>query len=217
VTHVATLLARAGRLLLALLMATVAPLVHAWEEQTGGDMPWLGRGGRAHLYTGESWPTSSHKERWGRSSWGGEEPYITVSKAMGFLNSVGVLAKAPSGQGGGSVVTESGAVVQPVALPYTFTVVMIEPTVIIMNFDLVALTRANDNAKGQVLGTPMFKGWIHYGTHVPATGTLLWFSHDVRQAPVPVSGQASGSSEIMVQGIKLLLKRSGDEWIVTRP
>jgi len=213
---------RVVRVLPALAMMLVATLVHAWKERTDGDMPWLGSGGRARYYTQETsgWglPTGYRIEtRWGSSTWTGEDPYVTAGRAMGFLGSVGVLAQAPPGQGAGSVATESGQVVQPRALPYGFTVVMIEPTVVIMNFDLVALTRGNESPQGQVLGSPLLDGWIRYGTRLPATGTLLWFSPEAKQAPIPVSGQASGNGEIVVKGIRLALQKRGDEWLVTRP
>ena len=210
------------RLLMTLMFMGISSLAHAWKENTDGDMPWLGGGGRAHYYSEErSAPFTGtgyrRVNRWGRSTWSGEDPYATAGRVMGFLDSIGALAAAPAGQGAGSVATESGQVVQPRAFPYRFTIVMLEPTVVVMNFDLVALTRGNEEAKGQVLGSPMLNGWMRYGTRVPATGTLLWFSPEGKQAPVAVAGQASGRGEIVVKGTKLVLEKQGDTWVVTRP
>jgi len=193
----------------------------AWQE-VPGDMPWLGSGGRAHLYAEDKGcfgctTGSRHVERWGRSSLSGPSPYETVGEAMSFFNAIGGLADAPRAGGAGSTATESGEVVETRALPYGFTIVMIEPTVMVMNFDLTALVRGNESPQGQVAGgSPRVNGWIHYGTRVSATGTLLWFSPAVRQAPMPVAGQATDNGEIVVNRIRLALVRQGDAWVVTR-
>jgi hypothetical protein len=206
---------------LALVVVAVSSLAHAWKENTDGDLPWLGSGGRAHFYRQESSSPFSGtgyktEQRWGRSSWSGEDPYITVNKAMGFLDAVGALAHAPPAGGAGSAYVGGNEVIQTRALPYRFTVVMIEPTVVVMNFDLVALTRGDEPAQGQIVGSARVNGWIRYGTRVPATGTLLWFSPEAKQAPTPVAGQATGQGEISVKGVKLKLERRGEEWVVTR-
>jgi len=93
-------------------------------------------------------------------------------------------------------------------------VVMIEPTVIVMNFDLGALIHEGEVKHGQVVGTPYIDGYLTYGTHVPATGTLLWFSPAAKVAPTPVKDQASGHGTIEVSGVRLALERHGDEWVV---
>jgi hypothetical protein len=203
-----------------LLLLAASPAL-AWKE-VPGDMPWLGSGGRAHLYAEDKGcfgctTGSRHVERWGRRSLSGPSPYETVGEAMSFFNVIGGLADAPRAGGAGSTATESGEVVETRALPYGFTIVMIEPTVGVMNFDLTALVRGDESPQGQVAGgSPRVNGWIHYGTRVPATGTLLWFSPAVRQAPMPVTGQAAGNGEIVVNGIRLALVRQGDAWVVTR-
>ena len=184
---------RTGRLVRTLLFATgVAAALSArpaggWEDRsTGADMPWLGSGGRAHLYFQRSscfgCPTGyKDEERWGRSAWSGEHPYVTVGKAMSFLFSEGGMANAAKSIGASAIsdgsdisrrparTCEQGTgaelaigvahaklrqwrafdaqsgndhrpdpvpgrvrleVIEPRALPYHMTVVMIEPTVI---------------------------------------------------------------------------------------
>jgi hypothetical protein len=200
--------------------ATTSLSACGWEEHgAGSDMPWLGSGGRAHIYSKDAacfgCPTGSkHEERWGSSSWSGEDPYVTVGKAMNFLFTDGGMAKAARRLGSGSVADDSG-VIEPRALPYHMTVVMIEPTVIVMNFDLGALVREGEIREGPVVGTPYIDGYLTYGTHVPATGSLLWFSPDAKVAPTPVAGQASGRAEITVSGHRIALERKGLEWLVT--
>jgi hypothetical protein len=199
----------------------LAPGAGAWDDRSSPDMPWLGGGGRAHLYQQRSscfgCPTGYRdEERWGRSAWSGESPYTTVSKAMKFLAGTSVLAGAAKSKGAGDVGGEGGGIISPRALPYHFTVVMIEPTVMVLNFDLGALIHEGEPQRGQVIGTPYLDGFVSYGTRVPATGTLIWYSPDANQPPTPVSGQASGKGEIAVKGVVLVLDRRGDEWIVTR-
>jgi hypothetical protein len=192
-----------------------------WEDHSaGGDMPWMGNGGRARIYSKDAscfgCPTGyKHEERWGSSSWSGEDPYVTVGKAMNFLFTDGGMAKAAKRFGAGSVADDSG-VIEPRALPYHMTVVMIKPTVIVMNFDLGALVRDGETREGQVIGTPYTDGYLNYGTRVPATGSLLWFSPDAKVAPTPVAGQASGHAEIAVSGHRIALDRKDFEWVATR-
>jgi hypothetical protein len=149
-----------------------------------------------------------------RKRWSGEDPYVTVGKAMNFLFTDGGMAKTARRLGSGSVADGSG-VIEPRALPYHMTVVMIEPTIIVMNFDLGALVHEGEVREGPVVGTPYIDGYLTYGTHVPATGSLLWFSPDAKVAPTAVPGQASGHAEIAVSGHGIALERKGAEWIAT--
>ena len=205
----------------AVVLAVGSPAVsRAWDERSGSDMPWLGRGGRAHLYHQRSscfgCPTGYRdEERWSRSAWSGESPYVTVSKAMKFLAGTSVLAGASASKGAGDVGGDGG-IITPRARPYHFTVVMIEPTVIVMNFDLGALLHEGEPQRGQVISSPYIDGYVSYGTRIPATGSLLWYSPDAKQPPTPLSKQSAGKGEISVNGIALVLERRGDEWTVTR-
>jgi hypothetical protein len=204
-----------------LLLSLVA---HAWDDKSAGaDLPWLGGGGRAHLYHQRSscfgCPTGYRDEqRWGRSAWSGEDPYVTVSRAMSFLARTDILAKAPRSRGAGDVggAGGEGGIISPRALPYHFTVVMIEPTVVVMNFDLGALIHEGEPNEGQIVGSAYIDGNVSYGTRVPATGTLLWFSPDAKQAPAPVPKQSTGHGEIAIGKVLLGLDRAGDTWVVSR-
>ena len=214
--------AHARRIVVALGLAIAFGALPAcgWDEHgAGSDTPWLGGGGRAHLYSKDAacfgCPTGSrHEELWGRSSFSGEDPYVTVGRAMQFLFTDGGMAKAARSIGAGSVGDDSG-IVEPKALPYHMTVVMLEPTVIVMNFDLGALIHEGEVKEGPVIGTPYIDGYLTYGTRVPATGTLLWFSPTAGIAPTPVAKQETGTGEIDVKGARLVLARKGNEWVVT--
>lgn len=194
--------------------------VSAWEDRTAGtDMPWMGGGGRAHPYFDRSacfgCPTGyKDRERWGRSRWSGEDPYVTVSKAMSFLVTAGGMGNAARSIGAGTIGVEGGTI-EPRAIPYHLTVVMIEPTIVVMNFDLGALIHQGEPQHGQVVGTPYTDGTVSYGTRIPATGTLLWFAPNAKIAPTPVAGQASGRGEINVGRIRVSLERQKDEWVVS--
>jgi len=218
--------ARALRMLM-----TGAPLVLmfaslpacGWEDKSGADMPWLGGGGRAHLYHQRSscmgCPTGyQDEERWGGSAWSGKSPYATVGKAMEFLaENAGALRSARS-IGAGAIGGAGGkdGIIEPRALPYRMTVVMIEPTVVVMNFDLGAMIHEGEPQTGQIVGAAYIDGVVGYGTRVPATGSLLWFSPEAKAAPAPVANQSSGKGEIRVGGVTLSLERGANYWTVTR-
>lgn len=206
-------------LVLLLLLATTAG---AWEDVTGDrDTPWLGGGGRARWLHDRSscfmCPTGYRdEERWGRSRWTGESPYATVGAAMRFLEKSGALARWPEALGEGTIVDGSGEAIEPRAAPYRFTVVMIEPTVVVMRFDLGALVGAPHAGTAQTIGTPRLAGGVEFGTRIPATGTLLWFSPDAGPAPAPVALSSPDAGAIVVDGTRLVLTRHGDVWDVAR-
>lgn len=209
------------RLALALLVA-VATAACAWEDATGDrDMPWLGSGGRAKWFHERSTclmcPTGHRSEdRWGRSRWTGEDPYTTVGKAMAFLARSGALARWPEALGEGSAWDGSGDPITPRAAPYRFTVVMIEPTVVVMRFDLGAMVGAPNPGTEQTIGTARLGQGVEFGTRIPATGTLLWFSPDAERAPTPVTLSAPDAGTITVGDTRLTLTRRGDAWHVAR-
>jgi hypothetical protein len=87
---------------------------------------------------------------------------VTGGKAMSFLFSEGGMAKAARSIGSRSISDGSG-IIEPGALPYHMSVVMIEPTVIAMNFDLGALIHDGEVRNGQVVGTPYVDGYLAYG------------------------------------------------------
>lgn len=208
-------------LVMTLLLATAGPAA-AWDDATGGlDMPWMGSGERARLFTKTTsclmCPTgSSYHRSWGRSGSSGSDPYDDVDAALRFLHTKGVLAGWPEALAEGSVGTGS-EIIEPRAAPYRFTVVMIVPMVVVMRFDLGALVKVGAFDPDQAIGTPRLSQGVEFGTRVPATGTLRWFSPDGKQTPVPVALTGADHGEIVVQGLRLALDRQGDVWTVTRP
>jgi hypothetical protein len=207
-------------LVITALLLVAAP-AFSWDDRTGDlDMPWLGSGGRARLFADRSTclmcPTGyTDRRRWGRSAGSGEEPYGTVGGALRFLQQKGVLDAWPEALAGGTIIDDDG-IITPRAAPYRFTIVMIQPTVIVMRFDLGALVKVGGR-DDQTVGTPRLNQSVEFGTHLPATGTLLWFSPDAGQPPTPVPLSTPDHGEIVVKGIRLVLERHGDEWTVARP
>jgi hypothetical protein len=194
----------------------------AWNDATGElDMPWLGNGARARLFTKQSTclmcPTgySSHRS-WGRSGGAGHEPYDAVDAALGFLQQRGVLDGWPEAIGEGTVY-DGRETITPRAAPYRFTVVMIEPMVIVMRFDLGALIKLGGAEADQAIGTPRLNQAVEFGTRLPASGTLLWFSPDAAQLPTPISLTTPEHGEIVVKNLRLGLDRHADQWTVARP
>lgn len=68
---------------------------------------------------------------------------------------------------------------------------------------------------GQIVGAAYIDGVVIYGTRVPATGSLLWFSPEAKAPPAPVANQRAGRGEIQVGGVTLSLERGADLWTVT--
>ena len=200
----------------------VAAPAHPWDDRTGDlDMPWLGGGGRADMFADRSTcimcPTGyTDRRRWGASARSGEDPYGTVGAALRFLQHKGVLDAWPEALGEGTVIDDDG-IITPRAAPYRFTVVMVQPTVVIMRFDLGALVKVGDVREGQAIGTPHLNQAVEFGTQVPATGTLLWFSPDAGRPPAPIPLSTPNHGEIVVKGTRLVLERRGGDWVVERP
>jgi hypothetical protein len=114
-------------------------------------------------------------------------------------------------------VADGNEIIEPRATPYRLTVVMIEPMVIVMRFDLGALVKLGGGDPDQALGSPRLNQSIAFGTRVPATGHLLWFSPAADQAPTPVTMLAPDRGEIVAAGTRLALRREGATWVVAAP
>jgi hypothetical protein len=205
--------------LVAILTATPA---RAWDDASGSlDLPWLGSGERARLYAKKTsclMCTTGYEyhQSWGRSGRGGSDPYSDVQRAFGFLQKRGILDTWPEAIGEGSV-GDGKEIIEPRAAPYRFTIVMLEPTVVVMRFDLGALVKVGDFDSAQSFGTPRLNQGVEFGTKIPATGTLLWFSPQADQLPTPVALTSPEHGEIVVQGRRLTLDRRGDGWVVGPP
>ena len=82
---------------------------------------------------------------------------------------------------------------------------------------LGALVKVGAFDSTQSFGTPRLNQGVEFGTRLPATGTLLWFSPDANQLPTPVTMTTPERGELIAEGRRLTLDRRGDEWVVGAP
>jgi hypothetical protein len=209
---------------------TPAILPFIWTDVTGGlDMPWVGKGGRAHWYKkdvsgileGYMDPKGPKiASRWGANSRSDEDPYDSAIKAVGYLRQIGYLKQWPSYPAQPGVESVS-------TFPYRLTIVSIQPTVVILRFDLSAALEdpipfsagtfppsQRGNYYEQSLTWAGLKNKVMFGTKVLNRGTLLWFSPDAKVAPTLLDTASGRDLEIAIPGIRLRLVKMGQEWDV---
>ncbi|HEY2628707.1 MAG TPA: hypothetical protein VGI57_06235, partial [Usitatibacter sp.] len=190
----ATLLSAA----LASFAAQEVALPFVWSDQTGKrDMPWMGKGGRAHWYVIDKtkpWdfmnPRGPTLEwHWGSSGGSGTSPYEDTDRMVAYLDRVGFLKPWPR------YPTDSNHK-DSVALPFRITIVAVQPTVAILRFDLAGLVEdptefsfgafppsQRDNSTDQELAWSNTPNRIMMGTHVVNNGSMLWFCPEENIAP----------------------------------
>ena len=203
---------------------------YVWNDVTGNrDMPWLGKGGRAHWYKRDvtkPWDVMNPRgptieTHWGASGGSGESPWDTSNRALAYLERVGMLKDWPAyppieGQP------------RRVAFPFRITIVCIEPTVAILRFDLGATIEdpiefsfgayppsQRSNTPDQHAGGGIITNVVMFGTHVVNRGSLSWFSPDAQVPPTPLD-LSSGRTRISVKGIAFDVERKGEEIEVRR-
>ena len=225
------------RTLLIAITITFASASHAgdvalpfvWSDQNGTrEMPWMGRGGRAHWFVIDKtkpWdfmnPRGPTREtHWGSGGGSGESPWETAERAMDFLGAVGFLKPWPVYPGDSS---QKDAV----ALPFRITIISIKPTVAILRFDLAAAIEdpipfsagayppsQSEIYPDQSLGWARTPNKIMFGTHLVDRGTLLWFCPDEKIAPSPLN-LSTGHVEIVLREFRLAVDRKDGELEVT--
>ena len=196
-----------------------------WGDQTGKrDMPWLGKGGRAHWYAMDKtkpWDFMNPRgptieTRWGASGGSGESPYETAQRAMEYLGRIGFLKPWP-------VYPSDSSQKDASALPYRITIVAIQPTVAILRFDLSAAIEdpipfsfgafppsQRESSELQGLNWASTPNRIMFGTHIFDRGSLLWFSPDAQVPPTRLD-MASGHGEIALKDFRLRVEKKGEE------
>jgi len=226
---------KAAALALALLCApsawAQALTPYIWNDVTGDrDMPWLGRGGRAHYFKRDvtkPWDIMNPRgptieTRWGASGGTGEDPSQSADRAVAYLQRVGALKGWPAYP---AVEGRPGAL----AYPFRVTIVCLEPLVAILRFDLSAASPdpieffegamppslQGVAAVDQQVGSGGLANATMFGSRVSARGTLQWFSPDGPQVPTPID-LSSGRARIATKGVTLELEKRGDEVIVIR-
>jgi hypothetical protein len=204
-----------------------------WNDLTGQrDMPWMGKGGRAHWYVidrTKPWdvmdPRGPKKEtHWGASGSSGESPWETGRRAIEYLARSGALKPWPV-----YPVAADSLVKGASTFPYRITIVAIEPTVAILRFDLSAAIpdpipfsfgayppSQREQSELQGLLNTDTPNAVMFGTHIASGGSLLWFSPDAQVPPTPLE-LSGGSAEISAKGLRLRIEQRGAEIEVRRP
>jgi hypothetical protein len=201
-----------------------------WSDVTGSrDMPWVGRGGRAHWFKRDvTKPTDimnprgpTIETRWGASASSGESPWDTGDRAAEYLEKAGIVKEWPA------YPPVEG---QPArrAFPYRVTIVCIQPTIAILRFDLSAAiddpiefsfgafpAALRDNSSDQKVAGGNLTNAVMFGTRLVGTGSLLWFSPEGAVAPTPLD-LSKGRATISAKGVTLNLELRGGEISVTR-
>lgn len=212
----------------AALAAEQVGLPFVWSDQTGKrDMPWMGKGGRAHWYVIDKtkpWdfmnPRGPTLEwHWGSSGGSGTSPYEDSEHMMAYLDRVGFLKPWPR-------YPSDSNHKDAIALPYRITIVSIQPTVAILRFDLAGVVEdpiefsfgafppsQRDNATDQGLAWANTPNRIMMGTHLANNGSMMWFCPEENIAPRPLD-VSSGHAEMMLKDFKLGIDLKGGEFEV---
>jgi hypothetical protein len=142
--------------------------------------------------------------------------YRVADSVEHYLKKRGYLDQWPQSQAG------VGDYILRVA-PYTFHIVTIDPTVVIMVPHNFGNPRDN-RSSGDIVGWPpkqsftsdRMLNYIQYGTSFPYSTNILWFSPDRSSAPAEPSRLGDSELEIVGKHIKLVMKKDGDLWITQR-
>jgi hypothetical protein len=200
-------------------------LPFVWSDQTGTrEMPWMGKGGRAHWYVIDKtkpWDIMNPRGptlewHWGSSGRSGTSPYEDADRAMSYLASVGFMKRWP-------VYPEDSSQKDAIALPYRITIVSIQPVVAILRFDLSAAIEDpiefafgalpashREHSTDQELAWSKTPNRIMIGTHVASNGALLWFCPEANVPPTPLD-LSSGRAQIALKDFRLDVEKKGEE------
>ena len=196
-----------------------------WSDQTGArDMPWLANGERARWFTMDKtkpWDIMNPRgpeieKRWGGSGRSGSSPYGDAERAMEYLASTPFMKAWPA-------YPPDSSQKEAIAFPFRATIVAIQPTVVVLRFDLSgAIEDPTEFSWGafpksqeahftdQGLGWPKTPNRVMFGTHVVSRGSMWWFCPEENIPPTPLD-MSSGTAQIALKDFKLAVLRKGDE------
>ena len=107
--------------------------------------------------------------------------------------------------------------------PFTFHIVAIEPTIVIMVPHDFGDPKGNRSIN-DIVGQPPKQSFqsrymlnsIEYGTTLPFQSDILWFSPDLGTAPAMPERRTDSEMEVRHKEIRLVLKKDGDLWTTQR-
>ena len=207
-----------------LLLGAGAALAFAgfgWREVDAGEhAPWLSNGERVRAYEKTSTafmsPTGKRTQRrLGPSAWRGEAPYGIGLRAARFLETRGILATWPESRRSGTTFDGTRSIRARVA-PYDFTIVALQPTIVVMRFDLGGVAGLLPKPERWVQNA-LLENPLRLGTTLEGAGSLRWFSPELGQEPTPVR-RVSDSEAVIDAGERTIPLRTTDRgWLVLAP
>jgi hypothetical protein len=139
-----------------------------------------------------------------------------VDSAEHYLKQLGYFDRWPESQ------SSIGSIRQRLA-PFTFHIVAIEPTVVIMvphDFGHPEGNRSTldivGHASKQFFQSRYMLNYIEYGTRLPYHPDILWFSPDIGAAPAALARRSDSEQAVVHERIRLVMKREGSVWTTRR-
>jgi hypothetical protein len=204
--------------------STASRLSADWRENAI-DGPWVAPGVHAREFERSYFAGLMHTSdaidiAWTTSSGRRRDSMRILESVDRKLKQLGYFDRWP--ETGSSSGTSSGTIIHRLA-PFTFHIIALDPTVVIM------VPHDFGNPKGNrstvdIVGRQSKQQWhsrymlnyIEYGTTLPYHPHILWFSPDLAAPAAPLSRRSDSEQELVHKRIRLLLKREGDVWTTRR-
>lgn len=218
-TNRSPLIALACVALLLCSCSTASRLSAKWKEEPL-DGPWVAPGVQAKEFSRTYFAGLMHTSDatdtvWTTSSGSRRNMMSILDSVDSYLKKLGYFDRWP--ETGSSV----GSYRQRLA-PFTFHIVAIDPTVVLMvphDFgDPKARRSINDivGRPAQGLGSRYMINYLEYGPKFPFHPEPLWFSPSLGTAPTSLVRRGEAELEIVHRRIRLVATRDGDKWLTRR-
>lgn len=219
-TRRAAFISFCGFVLLQTSCSTASRLAAKWEEEPI-DGPWVSPGVHARQFTRSYFAGLMHTSDatdtvWSTASGLRRSTSSVADSVERKLKRLGYFDRWP--ESGSSV----GGYQQRLA-PFTFHIVALDPTVVILvphDFGEPRGNRSNNQIIGsmpkQAFSSQYMLNYIAFGTRLPYHPDILWFSPDLGTAPVALARRSESEQEVVHKRIKLVLKQDRDEWATRR-
>lgn len=203
------------------LSCSTASRLSAKSEENAIDGPWVTPGVHARELTRSYFAGLMHTSDatdtvWTTANGSHRDARGIVDSVEKQLKKLGYFDRWPESQ------SSVGGYRQRLA-PFTFHIVAIEPTVVLMvphDFGNPKGNRSINDIVGlapkQSWGSQFMLNHIEYGTAVPYHGEILWFSPDLGIAPTPLTPRANSEMEVVHKRIRLVAKKDGERFVTQR-